>query len=695
MTGLVSLWSHLLAAALYGALTIWQLRHWNGDPRNRPLVTAFAAIAVWAIFLALLGPYALMSQFAECARNLAFLAFLYGILQGAGESGRQRGVKLVYAAVAGVVGLQIVVGGLLHEFPAGTPVFAALADASLMLGLIFAAGALVLVHNLYGQAAPDSRQGLQLPMLALSAMWTYDLHLYTVAYLSGAPGEFLFAARGVALALLVPLFALATRRAASWKVRLSRAATFQSLSVLAILAYLLMMMSATRALELAGEDWSGLAQITILLGMTVIAAVLLPSPRARAWLRVMTVKHLFEHRYDYREEWLRFTRTVAWEGQGGAPIEERIAKALADLGGSPAALLLLANDRGRLCAAGGWNWAGTTGTGEDDGGALARFLAETGHVIEFAEVDGGKLRRAGKAVAVPASIAGLEGAWAGIPLVHAGKLLGLVVLRHPPFRRPLDWEDFDLFRAAGTQAASYLAEARKEQALAEAQRFEDFNRRFAFILHDVKNLVSQLSLVARNAERHAGNPEFQTDMIATLQSSVQKMKDLLARLSNGAPRSAEPPRPTPIRPMVAAMAAARRRQHPVEVLGEAGLVAMAAPAALEQALVHLVQNAIDASPPNEPVRICFAARDGDVAIDVVDAGPGIPAEFVRTRLFQPFASTKQGGFGIGAFEARSLVEAMGGRIEVDSRPGEGSRFTILLPRAAAAPPQAEPERISA
>src|SRR5690606_23239496 len=69
-----------------------------------------------------------------------------------------------------------------------------------------------------------------------------------------------------------------------------------------------------------------------------------------------------------------------------------------------------------------------------------------------------------------------------------------------------------------------------QAALIEAQQFEEFNRRFAFIMHDIKNLVSQLSLVARNAERFAGNPEFQKDMVLTIKDSVGKMNDLLARL---------------------------------------------------------------------------------------------------------------------------------------------------------------------
>ena len=127
-------------------------------------------------------------------------------------------------------------------------------------------------------------------------------------------------------------------------------------------------------------------------------------------------------------------------------------------------------------------------------------------------------------------------AWAGIPLIHHDRLVGLVLLAAPDYRRPLDWEDFDLLRTAGRQAASSLAEAHGQAALSNAQRFEEFNRRFAFILHDVKNLVSQLSLVARNAERHADNAEFRADMVATLKSSVGKMNDLLARLAAASAR---------------------------------------------------------------------------------------------------------------------------------------------------------------
>lgn len=216
-------------------------------------------------------------------------------------------------------------------------------------------------------------------------------------------------------------------------------------------------------------------------------------------------------------------------------------------------------------------------------------------------------------------------------------------------------------------------------SLADARRFDEFNRRFAFIMHDIKNLVSQLSLVARNAERHAENPAFRADMIATLQASVRKLNDLLARLSPGAARESDPPRPVDVHRIVESVVAAKSRAHDVRFEGEAALTARADAVALEQAIVHLVQNAIDASAPGDPVDLRAFESGGDIVVEIADRGCGMSEDFVRSRLFQPFVSTKEKGFGIGAYEARALVGAMGGRLEVESAVGEGTRFTLILP----------------
>ena len=685
MIVLLGFWTHALAALLYGALALWQLRRWREDGGNRRLVAAFAVTSAWAIFVAFQGPHSLGAGVAEAARNFAFLGFMYAIVGRAADERGQEGVKLVYTVLAAVIALQVTVAGVIPQFTANEVLHGALVSTAQVIGLTIAAGSLVLVHNLYGQAAHESRWGIRLPMIALAGMWAYDLHLYTVAWLTRGPVDDLYAMRGAILAMLVPLFALASRRNAAWRMRLSRAATFQSLSLIAILGYLILMMTASRALEVVGGNWVRIGQVGLVFAITVAAVILLPSGRMRAWSRVIVAKHFFEHRYDYREEWLRFTRTVG----GDAPLGERIIKAIADIAESPSGLLLVP-EGGRLSVAARWNWHDELPEASPDDAGLIGLLEKSGHVLDFSSLRSGALKTAGAEVCAPASMVSLEALWAGVPLIHGERLVGLVLLEHPLVRRPLDWEDFDLFRNVGIQAASYLAEAHTQDALADARRFDEFNRRFAFIIHDVKNLVSQLSLVVRNAERHADKPEFREDMIATLHSSVKKMNDLLARLHRGGGNvEAEPVRAVPLRQAVATIAEVKRRVHPIEVEGDPNLAAVADPVRLEQALGHLVQNAIDASPAGSPVRISWAARGGEAAIEIVDRGEGMSADFIRTRLFQPFASTKDSGFGVGAFEARSLVAAMGGRIEVDSRPGEGSRFTVFLPRGESVLPQFE------
>ncbi|HEX8381523.1 MAG TPA: XrtA/PEP-CTERM system histidine kinase PrsK [Allosphingosinicella sp.] len=675
MIVLLGFWAHSLAALLYGALALWQLRRWNEDRGNRRLVAAFGIVSAWAIFVALQGPHSLGAGVAEAARNFAFLGFMYAIVSRAAKERGQQGVKLVYTVVAAVIGLQLTIAGVLPQF-GGNPVLRdALASTGQVIGLTIAAGSLVLVHNLYGQAAHESRWGIRLPMIALAGMWAYDLHLYTVAWLTRGPVEDLYAMRGAILSILVPLFALASRRNARWRMQLSRAATFQSLSLIAILGYLILMMTASRALEVVGGDWVRTGQVGLVFAITIAAVILLPSGRMRAWSRVVVAKHFFEHRYDYREEWLRFTRTVG----GDAPLGQRIIKAIADIAESPSGLLLVP-EGGRLSVAARWNWSDDLPEASSADAELIGFLEKTCHVMDFALLESGALKSGEAEVRVPAPLTALDGLWAGVPLIHGDRLVGLVLLEHPLVRRPLDWEDFDLFRTVGIQAATYLAEARTQDALADARRFDEFNRRFAFIIHDIKNLVSQLSLVIRNSERHADKPEFREDMIATLHSSVKKMNDLLTRLDCGGSNvEAEPVRAIPLGQSVAAIAEIKKRVHPVETEGNMAVAAVADPVRLEQALAHLVQNAIDASPGGSPVRIRCGSRGSEALIEIVDQGEGMSADFIRTRLFQPFASTKESGFGVGAFEARSLVAAMGGRIEVDSREGEGSRFTVLLP----------------
>jgi putative PEP-CTERM system histidine kinase len=678
--GLIAFWSYALAACLFASVVLWRLRSRVEGP-VRLLIGACFATAVWASISAVRGPTDLVTILVETIRNLSWIVLLHAMSSEL-KRGSHGGIRLVFGAVALVIGVQLMLNLLMLSVQVPHGVALDLLASERLLRITMASGSLVLVHNIYGQAAPESRLTIRPTMLGLTLMWGYDLNLYTLAYLGGDGAGTLFDWRGFFMTALALLFVAGGSGSKSLKIRLSRAATFQSLSLLGICGYFVVMAVLATALRSSRWDWSSASTVIVLAVMLLSTAALVLSRRAHGWMKVELAKHLFEHRYDYRAEWLRFTETLGRAGADALPLSERIIKAFADIVDAPGGILLV-NDSRAITAAASWNWPEPHPVTEalNDDSNWWTEVERLGRIVEFDGLRLGWASDKDRSLRLPSAMIGDQRMWACVPLIHDDRLIGAVVLAAPDYKRPLDWEDFDLLRAASRHAASALAEAHVQHALSQAQRFEEFNRRFAFILHDVKNLVSQLSLLARNAERHADNPEFRTDMVETLKSSVGKMNELLARLSPQSATRVQRVEPQPLRPVLTAAIAAKRGDHEVKLLGDTNLWAAADGTALEQAVGHLLQNAVEACSPANPVSIRVACRGSTVTISISDRGVGMDSDFVRDRLFQPFSSSKPGGFGIGAFEARSLITAMGGRIDVQSRPGEGTTFTISLPAA--------------
>lgn len=681
----VSIFGHGIAAALFAALTIWQFQGKTEQNKTQlSLVIALALTSFWALSIAVEGAFSPISNFSESLRNLGWLMFMFVLLRTGEGRDQPSTVNIIYFALALVLVGQIIVDPLISIL-AGSPRLAGMAAyTSLVLRMLFAVGALVLVHNLYSISAPETRWGIRLPMASLAAIWTYDLNLFTITYLTQQFSLELTAMRGPAMACVAPILALASVRNTEWKWKLSRSVAFRSLSLVAIGGYLLMMIIIATALQIIGGDYARLAQISFLFGTSVAALLLLPSGRFRAWFKVKLAKNFFQHRYDYRAEWIRFTDTIGRPGTDSAPFHERVVKAIADITDSPAGILLMPDDAGRLALQSRWNWPTIHVPPRACTSRTINFFEETGHIIEFDALRADEVEEIDSG-AIPEWMTNDPQTWAAVPLVHFDRLAGIVLLARPRVNRTLDWEDLDMLRVVGRQVASYLAEARSQESLSEAQRFDEFNRRMAFIMHDIKNLVSQLSLLARNAKRHADNPEFQTDMIATLQDSADKMNGLLQRLSQHNKSKPEEPKPVKVAALLQSIIEKKRLLHAIESTQIDDLTAMADPTRVDQILGHLIQNAIDASSEGQPILLNARRRDLSVAIEVLDRGEGMSSEFIRSQLFKPFSSSKDGGFGIGAYEARTLALAMNGRLEVESKEGAGSRFTLILPLSSTLP----------
>jgi putative PEP-CTERM system histidine kinase len=683
---------HIISAVLFAAMATWTLFRPSGGMRHKSLAAAALATVLWSASVVAHHDQSLLADLFESLRNLAWLGFMLLLVRERRASWHPA-IIVLYIMLGAIILTEIALDLVTPGFVGSPRIIEASMFVALVLRMTVAIGALVLVHNLYTAAAPEARWGIRLPMGALAVMWVFDLNLYTVAYLTAGPVNDLFAMRGLLMMPVAGAIALGSRRNVQ-KMRVSRAVTFQSLSLLAIGGYLIMMVLVVRALNLAGIPNIQLAQLTVIVGMSALGIALFPSRRIRAWLKVKLVKHLFQHRYDYRVEWMRFTETLGRPDPDAAPLDERVIKAIADITESPGGLLLLPDESGALTPATRWCWPSLDVPQQAGDAMFAQYCEQHGRIVELDGVRQGSGSLPEEVGLVPGWMVDSTRVWAAVPLIHFGKLTGVVVLERPLVDRMLDWEDFDLLRLAGRQVASYLAEARGQEELLDAKRFDEFNRRFAFIMHDIKNLVSQLTLVARNAERHADNPKFRADMVATLKNSVDKMNDLLARLSQHNRGRMDGARTVSLRAVADAVVANKRGAHPLHVDGRPDVLALADPLRLEQALAHLVQNAIDASPADMPVSISIGRGDDGAVLTIIDQGKGMSAEFVRNRLFRPFASTKEGGFGIGAYEARTLITAMGGRVDVVSREGKGSRFEIVLPVATEQVVSEGPRRIA-
>jgi putative PEP-CTERM system histidine kinase len=269
-----------------------------------------------------------------------------------------------------------------------------------------------------------------------------------------------------------------------------------------------------------------------------------------------------------------------------------------------------------------------------------------------------------------------------VPLVLHDQMIGFVQLQQPVTPIVLDWEVRDVLKTGGRQVAGYLAVQDTVEKLVQARQFDSFNRMSAFVVHDLKNLVAQLSLLLKNAARHRDNPEFQQDMLETVENVLERMQGLLRQLRVGT----RPIEQAAAVPLVAALQAAihakqgNRVEPSLHVDPTVESVEVVAHRdRLERVVGHLIQNALEATPAGGSVRVSAQCERDTAQVEVTDTGRGMSREFIETKLFRPFSSTKEHGMGIGAFESREYVRELGGSLSVRSAEGAGTTFTLRLP----------------
>lgn len=674
-----------MATAGYGLATLAYLglfglivASWKRRQHGQLLMLATGLSAAWGALSAFsawgLTPPTL-GFVAEVGRSGAWLALLLYILRlrlppGAALPGPLR----ILAALGGILVIVLLLAGALPSLVGQSilPLWAG------RLGLVMLAiMGLVLVEQVYRSTRPEDRWAIKFLCLGLGGLFAYDFYLYANAALFNAMDIEVWAARGYVAALVTPLIAVSAARNPEWAapVGLSRSMAFHTASLLAAGVYLLLMAGAGYYLRLFGGEWGDVVQTIFIFAAAMLLVLLMFSGTLRARLRVFLSKHFFSYRYDYRKEWLNFTRTLT-DGQPGEQMCERAVEALARLLESPGGALWMGEGQAGYQRASHWNWSDIQGEEPADS-PFIQWLAEKQWILDLDEM---KTRRELYGdLDAPAWIGQADDAWLVIPLMLHEELLGFVVLKHSLGNVNFNWEVSDLLKVAARQAAAHLAQMRASNQLIVARQFESFNRTTTFIIHDLKNLIAQLSLLLANAEKHKDNPEFQADMLVTVENAVARMNKVLSQLRRGddEARTQSIALADILQDALASKHAFRLR--PRLELPHPDLQVRAERDRLTRAIGHLLQNALEATPPSGQVTLRGFEEAGHAVVEIIDTGSGMDEAFIHARLFQPFDSTKGAGMGIGAYECRETVRALGGSIDVNSAPGSGTRFRLTLP----------------
>jgi putative PEP-CTERM system histidine kinase len=546
-----------------------------------------------------------------------------------------------------------------------------------------------MTEQVFRNTRTDAHWNLKFLSVGLAILFAYGFVLHTDAALFQTTSVALFVAQGVVTAAATPFLAIASLRSRQRRLNfnLSRRFVFRSGMLIATGVYLLVMGTAGYYVRLFGGEWGEVVQVLLVVAGLVGLVVVATSTRLRNRLRVTLLRNLYEYKYDYRDEWLRVTRALT-DTHADESLARRAVLALGEVVHTTTGRCYRMSGQSILLpmteSTGGLHTPLTPATSA----SLESFCKVRNWIIDLDEYR--TARGAYESLDLDADLPALANDRFIVPLLVEDHLFGIVVLGRPNTPIELIWEDYDILKVIARQAAAFLALQHADAELAASEQLRAMHQISAFVVHDLKTIAAQLSLLLENAPRHRTNPAFIDDMLRTTANAVARMQKLLAQLRDA---QATGPGAGCRLDDVASTAIARRvAQLPAPQL--AGAACKAEVAADRERLLdvvtHIIQNAQDATPRYGTVTVELGLDRTWATLAVRDSGSGMTREFVEQSLFVPFATTKGvSGIGIGAYQSREYLRSIGGDLTVRTEAGKGSEFVLRIPLLASQ--RAEPQ----
>jgi putative PEP-CTERM system histidine kinase len=680
----LSLISHATAAIAYALLAVLVAARYLRRDIDRSIFFAAVVSAIWATSLVTQSLWQQPGFFAryllELLRDAAWVTVLFALLRDAFRTANLKGQLRRIMAVATLLLVLVLLGSGALEY---------LLDVTILDGKTKVVGqialslmGLSLVEQIWRNAVSFGRSSMKYVCIAVASLFAYDFFMYADALLFGQVADSFWNARGLVNAAIVPLFAVNVINTRKQPVdfQLSRSAVFHAGALMLAGGYLIFLAVGGYYVRIMGGDWGEALRVLFLSAALIFLITLATSRRVRARLMVFIGQNFFDYKYDYRDEWLKMTRELA-NLSNSPPLPERVIRILTSLVESNAGALWIKQDRGDFALKSAINLVPPKYTTIDANSELIRFFNEREWIIDLHEYHGDPVRY--NLLEIPDPIIQTTGAWLVIPLYLGNDLYSIAIVGNPYAKVELNWENFDLVKVVARQTCNLLAQADAQNRLSQAMQFEAVSKASAFMLHDLKTLIAQLSLLVKNAPRHREKPEFIDDMIKTTDHAVRKMASLVDHIRKPADETLET-EVLELGRVIEAVAEqyAKGQPAPRVIPHPDNIYINADPEQLYSILGHLIQNAQDATSAKGEITLTLKTARDNVVLFIQDTGAGMTEDFIETRLFKPFESTKGlTGMGIGAYQAREYVRNVGGNIDVTSEPEVGSCFTIRFPLA--------------
>jgi len=609
----------------------------------------------------------------------------------------RQGVAYLTLALVGcvilffVAGTTYVVSGVEGVGGSAAIVLGGMGKVYLMYLVVVMVAVLMNLENMLRIAPASAQQRLRSLFVAFGIGILSELLMVSAGLLQGRIQVSWMVASAVPMfaAGVITAFALARRRLSDMAVPVARPVIYYSSVSLTLAAIFLLTMGVlSKVLPLLPPEWERTVSVAFYVAVGGGALMLAFSPRANRAVRRFIDRNFYANRYDYRREWERVSRAITPTAR---PEDiclqiEALMRSVFDAG--RVAIHLHDPRNGGLCL--------VYPTGDTALMATGAVLREDNPLV--VKLDRSRAPLVFRDLAQDQSFAPnvvenrgfIEGLSAAVcvPLHVGDTLVGLLWLSEKRTDERYSFEDGEFLGAMARQLAAALGFARLADQLAETRQLESLHRLSSFVLHDMKNQVSGLSLVVDNARRHLSDPDFQRDAMQVVGRAVHNLRQLMAQVSGVGRPPVLQPADVPVRQVVSdALSAAGLQEGDngglrVSVYGQDGATFRMDPGLMARVLTNLLTNSREAMEGKGDIEVGVAVEAdprGTLVVRVRDSGPGMSEAFLRQSLFRPFASTKASGLGIGLMQCRTIVEAHGGTIRATSRPGEGTCFEVRLP----------------